>query len=81
MAGKVTKIAYWLDGRTDALQKLTMEYPAGNRIVRAAILFENQGWKEKDPTVDVSPIQQVLGPDNRLLPAYRTYELQDHRNG
>jgi hypothetical protein len=81
LVGKVNLIEYWLDGRTDALQKMTMYYPAGTRMNSASMVLQGQSWKANDPAVDVAPVRQVLGPDNKRLPAYRTYELQDLRNG
>ena len=81
MVGKVTTIEYWLDGRTDALQRLYMQYPAGSQVVKAGVVFEGQSWKDDDPAVDVAPLRQVLGANDKLLPIYQTYELQDQRNG
>lgn len=81
MAGKITRIEYWLDGRTDALQKMTMHYPAGGQITSAGLVLEGQSWKDRDPAVDLPPVRQVLGPDNKRLPAYQAYQLQDQRNG
>lgn len=81
MLGKVTVVEYWLDGRTDALQRLYMQYPMGSQVMKAGVVFEEQSWKNNDPAVDVAPLRQVLGANNKLLPPYQTYELQDQRNG
>jgi hypothetical protein len=80
LAGKVAAIEYWLDSRTDAMQKMKMVYPATYKLHSAAIVFERQEWKEMDAAVDTPAISQVVGPDSQLRSAYRGFTLQDLRN-
>lgn len=79
LVGQVTRLEYWLDAQTDAVHEIAMYYPAGSRVQRAGMVFEGQTWKAADPAVDLPPLAHVLGPDQRLLPAYRGYQLLDQR--
>jgi hypothetical protein len=79
LRGHVAAVDFWLDARTDALQRVTAHYPPTSSIRRATLVLEEQSWKTADPAVDAPPLAHVLGPGQHLLPAYRHYALQDQR--
>ena len=79
LIGKIKTVEYRLNTQTDALRKVTVYYPSGSGIVSSAVTFQSQSWKSQDPTVDRAALRQVFGADNKVLAAYRSFEIQDYR--
>ncbi len=79
MASKVASVTYWLDPRTDALRRMIMYYPPGVGLQSASLEVEALRVKKQDASLDLPALRQVFGPDNRLLPTYRSFTVQDQR--
>lgn len=79
MVRKVVSIAYWLDPRTDALRRMVMYYPTDAGLHSASLEMESARLKKQDAAIDLPALRQVFGPDKQLLPAYRSFTVQDQR--
>lgn len=79
MAGQVTSLAYWLHPRTDELHRLTLSYPPGYGARSVSMVLDGQRLKPSDAAVDKPALRQVFDSNKRLLPAYRTFTVQDQR--
>jgi hypothetical protein len=79
MVHKVTSIAYWLDPRTDALQRMVLYYPADTGLHSASLEMESIRLKKQDAAVELPALRQVFDADNHLLPHYRSFTVRDQR--
>lgn len=79
MVRKVASISYWLDPQTDALRRMVMYYPADAGLHSASLEMESMRLKKQDAAVDLPALRQVFDSENHLLPAYRSFTVQDQR--
>jgi hypothetical protein len=76
---KVASISYWLDPRTDALRRMVMYYPSDVGLYSASLELKSTQLIKQNPAVDQPALRQVFDANNQLLPAYRSFTVQDQR--